>query len=402
MSGRLVLQRARPNVSIALMVHVITRAVRLTIVTLTFLCATASFAAPRLPGAELQLIRLVCHHSVVLLGENGHGDGATIAIRAKLVPELVRRCGFSAIVFESSYYDFAELARTTSPTDHYDRQKLLSAVGGIWSPYSEFFPLADWLTRQSPSKLAIAGIDDQIGMRGAFYSLTGMPAQLSALSAKEDRAKCQSLFALSGWRGLNPNAQHVQRDLCLVGALGSLAGRNDYEARHLRAMAEAFRRANARSSLVGDEYVAARDQAMADNLDAFRKSLPRGTKILVWTANSHAAIGGYGVGKPLGQIARARYGSDVFSVGFSAAGGQYRWSRTEVRDVPEAPANSLETQILRGRASAVAANGRLASLGVISGAALSWHKMITADWSKLFDAVFVLSREKPTTRVENE
>lgn len=42
---------------------------------------------------------------------------------------------------------------------------------------------------------------------------------------------------------------------------------------------------------------------------------------------------------------------------------------------------------------------QLASMGTIPGAALSWHKRIEANWSRLFDAIYVLGEERPTTIV---
>lgn len=164
-------------------------------------------------------------------------------------------------------------------------------------------------------------------------------------------------------------------------------------------MANAYRRYNARRRLPTNEFIAARDLAMADNLAAFRRALPQGAKIIVWVANGHAPLGGYDVGAPIGQIAKTRYGRDLFTVGFSSAGGQFRWSKDEVREVLLASEESLEARILRGRSAAVATQAQLASMGTIPGAALSWHKRIETNWSRLFDAIYVLGEERPTTIV---
>jgi hypothetical protein len=43
-------------------------------------------AVTSLTPSETRLIHLACHHDVVMLGENSHGDGATIALKAKLIP----------------------------------------------------------------------------------------------------------------------------------------------------------------------------------------------------------------------------------------------------------------------------------------------------------------------------
>lgn len=139
---------------------------------------------------------------------------------------------------------------------------------------------------------------------------------------------------------------------------------------------------------------------MADQLRTFRRRLKRGSKVIVWTANAHAAYGGFDTGKTLAQITRERIGSRLFTVGTSAAAGEYRWSKSEVRQIPTAIPGQLEHTILGYQSAAVATRAELARLGRIQGTALAWHKPVTADWSKLFDAVYVIAREEPTTLLE--
>jgi erythromycin esterase-like protein len=146
-----------------------------------------------------------------------------------------------------------------------------------------------------------------------------------------------------------------------------------------------------------DLMIAARDAAMADKLQSFKRQLGSRAKIIVWTANAHAALGGYMVGKPLGQITRERIGSALLSVGFSAAGGDFRWSKSETRPVPTAAPGSLEQTILDSRPTALADKAELKRVGRVSGTALDWHKPLVENWSDLFDAIYVIAREQPTT-----
>ena len=49
----------------------------------------------------------LCDKQVVLLGEGaGHNEGATNAFKSQLVIELMQNCGFSLIVFESSFFEY--------------------------------------------------------------------------------------------------------------------------------------------------------------------------------------------------------------------------------------------------------------------------------------------------------
>lgn len=354
-------------------------------------------AASSLNPTEARLIQLACHHDVVMLGENSHGDGATIALKAKLIPELVRRCGFSALAFESSYYDFRELTDLTKPGQTYDRSKLQSAVGVLWARDAEFASLAEWLSKQTPRTLRLAGLDDQIGARSAFYSLQAMPADLAAMTPPSDRQPCRE--TMTGYINYTLDRGQAQKSVarCLDLALAELATKKGATAAKLRSDALAFQRANSWANMSNDDMSAARDQAMADQLRSFRRKLRVGTKVIVWTANGHVAEGGVPVGKTLGQITRERIGPRLFTVASSAAAGEFRWTTTEIRPVPPSMPGQLEYTVLGGRTEAVATRAELRKLGKITGTALSWHKPTTEDWSTLFDAIYVLAREEPTT-----
>src|SRR5262249_17538251 len=66
-------------------------------------------------GSSAQLDGLVddlCTKSVVLLGEEGHhAGGHTVEVKSELVKRLIERCGFNAVYFESSAYEFYDLNR---------------------------------------------------------------------------------------------------------------------------------------------------------------------------------------------------------------------------------------------------------------------------------------------------
>ncbi len=48
------------------------------------------------------LIASLCQKRVVLLGEDaGHGAGATVVVKGRIVEALVDRCGFDTLYFES-------------------------------------------------------------------------------------------------------------------------------------------------------------------------------------------------------------------------------------------------------------------------------------------------------------
>jgi erythromycin esterase-like protein len=227
-----------------------------------------------------------------------------------------------------------------------------------------------------------------------------MPVELAAMIPPRDRLSCrETMIGYINWK-IDRGSAQASVEHCLSLALGELSTRRTADASKLRALARAFRNMNRRTNLTGNDMIAARDRAMADQLQTFRRGLKRGSKIIVWTANAHAAYGGLPTGETLAQIARKRIGSKIFTVGFSAAAGEYRWSRSEVRQVPASAPNALENRILADRPAAVASRAQLQKFGTIPGTALSWHKPLTTDWASLFDALYVIAREEPTMLVE--
>jgi erythromycin esterase-like protein len=84
---------------------------------LRLLAAFALFAVPAAVSAQPRdpamdaAVRDLCHRQVAMLGEASHGDGATFAFKAALIRRLVTECGYTAVLFESSHYDFVELMR---------------------------------------------------------------------------------------------------------------------------------------------------------------------------------------------------------------------------------------------------------------------------------------------------
>lgn len=365
--------------------------------------ADTGSAKRSLAAWEEGILNLACNRSVVLLGENSHGDGATIATKARLVPLLVDRCGFSAIAFESSTYDFAQLTRVTPSEANYDKAKLLAAIGGLWNRYTEFAPLGDWLAAKAPAQLAIRGVDAQLGAAGTFYAASTMFDEIAATLPVAERPGCREMLSLAYAGGSFGQKPNKALDQCLAQAIARTGRRTDGHSRHLLWMTQAVRKAVARATLSRDDYIAARDRAMADEILAFRESLPRRTKMLVWTANSHAAYGELSNGeRPMAALLRDKLGQEVFAIGFSAAGGRYRWSPKEIREVPAATVDSLESSILGDADFAVATKQQLAELGVLPGAALSNHRPQTAEWSAMFDALIVLRREEPTTPIATD
>jgi erythromycin esterase-like protein len=91
------------------------------------------------------LIASLCQKRVVLLGEDaGHGAGATVAVKGRIVEALVDRCGFDTLYFESPLYEFLDFEERQARGDAQPFH-LADAIGPMWAGTREFEPTLHWL-----------------------------------------------------------------------------------------------------------------------------------------------------------------------------------------------------------------------------------------------------------------
>lgn len=348
----------------------------------------------------------------MFLGEAAHGDGASIAFKAALTEQLVRRCGFRAVLFEASRYDFLEYERRLRAREIASADMLSSAIGGLWRRDAEFAPLVPFLhERAARGVLSLGGLDDQLGSAGAFYSIAEMAADLTQALPEGRRSDCRDtlrrrIYSNYGAERPYEEAERRRIESCLDEAERSLAAAPDEAGRREARlqMTVAFRSAVARDRLPEAARTRARDGAM---YRAFRRDLSRlgdRPRVIVWTATVHgarsaAALDGPDAEPTLGALAHRDLGRQVFSLGISALAGRYaEFPGGPVRDVPAAPLDSLESRALsQERAEAVYLDRTaLRRAGLVTSSALS-HRPLRLRWRQVLDGLVVLRTQRPPT-----
>jgi erythromycin esterase-like protein len=368
--------------------------------------------APALQAAARDL----CGKQVALLGENGfHGDGRTVTFKATLVWILVKRCGFGAVFFEASHYDFLAIDRAVRREEEVTPAMVESAIGCVWNQDSELAPLIPFLAREAGAgRVVLGGLDDQIGSAGAFYSLETMPAELAGFLPPRRREPCltalrqRTMWIYSDASPHDPASVDRLR-ACTADIRAAVnssraepASRADYFE-----MLDNIDRAVARDFLPVKALVAGRDRSMYFNFRWLAGRLKRGTKIIVWAANSHIAKDAaldpaFTPGGNFGAYLHRDYGRRAFALGFSAAQGSFRWSKGETKPIPPAAPDSLEGQLI-GRTTdeiAYAGPSALAALGARPGALFDHRNSPVARWADLFDGVVVFRSERPPVRMD--
>ncbi|WP_395614266.1 erythromycin esterase family protein [Allosphingosinicella sp.] len=373
--------------------------------------AMALFALPSPAAAQQRdaamdaAVRDLCHRRVAMLGEGSHGDGATFAFKAVLIRRLVAECGYDAVLFEASHYEFVELMRRMRAGEPTTPTMLSSSIGGIWNRYAELTPLIGFLfERARAGRLTLGGLDDQIGSAGAFFANDDMPIRLTALLPDESRQRCRALLhrrIFSGHPTEPPASTEMRAALlsCTEAMMAVAASRDDAQ------LALNLRRAADRDLDPDGLRNRRRDESMYQNLRWYSGRLGPRAKLIVWAQNAHVAYDAststaFPGGGSLGAHVRQDYGRRAFALGFSAYGGAWRsvFSRADEPIAP-APPGTLEALAMsrNAQASVYRGNAWLARIGRVPGRPFFYHEA-PADWARVFDGMVIFRAERAPVR----
>jgi erythromycin esterase-like protein len=355
-------------------------------------------------------VRNLCGRQIALLGEAPtHGDGHTAAFKVALVRQLISRCHFKAVIFESGRYEFLAFQRairrgTATPS------MLADAVGGLWKFDREFQPLVDFLYAQAKTgRVQLAGMDSQIGGLDETYTNEQMVPELTQSLPAEQASACNDSFARHvawSYPADHPYGQvnHDQLLTCVAAmrrAFDADKGTDQVTRAERETMIDNLEWAIGPDLSIRSVQVAAREQWLFRNFVSFAATLPQRSKIIVWGATVHlarnvAAISSPGEHRTLGERLHELYPGKAFTLGFSAKGGRFRVFQ-QLLPIDPPPLSSLETNAMgRGNATAVYLDKRqLDQLGVLPGGALG-HAHRLANWADVVDGMVIFREEWPT------
>ena len=385
------------------------------------LASLTGAAAPVMAGDVLGYARTVdiaaramCDMPIVMLGENSHGDGNTTSFKVALVKKLINECDFNAVYFEAGIYDFLDIENRLRSGKAITPEMVSSSMGWIRNQNKEIAPLIPFLYNAAvDGRVILGGLDDQLGGRGAYYSNDQMLQDMSNQLTKDKQQICYDRFKQWVWGDFPEDAPYTTEgrsriEQCLTDTEAAInyeeSDRPSYDQSFL-AMVASFRRVLARGFTDPKTYAPRRDHSMFLNFEWLRSRLSANSNIIIWSVNSHVAkdpstAQAFLHGRNLGSYIAENYGDQAFALGFSAAGGSYRWSGNVNKPVPVAADRSLEARAIEGIATPAAYvnHAQLSEFGVVDAASFG-HKISSYDWSKVFDGVIVFRQEQPLTPI---
>lgn len=372
---------------------------------LALLAGTPALAEPRPDSAALTAAtNALCPRQVAVLGEAEHGDARTETFKIALIEQLVAKCGFSAVLFEASFYEFVQLDRVRRRGQPVTPDQIATAVGGLWRYDREFQPLLPYLASQANAgKLRLGGFDFQQGGRGQDFTNFGVLAELAGPLPAQSQERCRTTFRDLLFKGSGPErrsaAAYCLTEITALPPSGDINVRR--ERQEMLANLSAYAAADTGNA---SSYIATRDREMDANFRRWMARWGAGTKVIVWTATSHAARAPHqhkdfaGV-KPFGAYLAQRYGPRMYALGFTAQGGSTR-GFPKPRTIAPPQANSLEALV-----GPIAADGALfLDRGALTGAGsrpagFFSHLPLAANWSELLDGAVIFSSEQPATDI---
>jgi erythromycin esterase len=395
---------------------------------------------------------------IVMLGEQDHGDGATMQAKTRLVKYLHEQKGFNVLAFEGDMFSLNQGWEQLAATPDAQAAFLHDNIYFYWSLCQQCDQLLYQYvpqTTRSATPLRITGFDNQFYNP---YSQQHFPAYLHAYLTKQQLPFLRS-----------PTYQQFFRpfvDTLLVSTnfiTGSLDLDNPYQGRAIRDKQAKLRRFEAcldtltsqllpstspgaerfdqlllpnlralaqESAAYSEDHnttYRVRDARMAANLDWLANTKFAGEKIIVWAASAHVATSktsDYLIqGKfspeqkariqanldavpPLGRMftGQARNRQQTYVVGFVSHAGTSK--RTVVRTattLPPPPRNSLESWLPSGLAYAfldwqplrAQQAGRAPEYVAMQG--LHHQQALFADWPQFFDGLFYIRTMTPCT-----
>lgn len=373
-------------------------------------------AEPGAPSASTvdQVVRDMCGKRIAFLGEAPmHGFGKTLEFKVELARRLVTECHYNAFFVESGAYDFVNIQRKRKAGQAVTQPMIAAAIGGLWA-VREVEPLIPFLWEKAQSgALVLGGLDDQLG-RGS-YALQQMPADLVEYLEGEDKARCLAVFQRHTLWQYTEAAPYGPKDKALIlDCLDKIEPRlspprdratHENDAVMIANLRRCFARDFPKEGPPGTDRNAQgindRDRSMSMNFRWWMSRLPARSKVIVWTATVHAAKSLKGVPKlekmvSLGSYVQSEFKNDAFVLGISAYSGSYALGRQPVRQLPAAPADSIEgLAFAKGDSDTRYFNAsQLRKFGAIPARPLS-PDFRTASWGDVLDGLLVLREEHP-------
>ena len=339
---------------------------------------------------------LFVNSSIVLLGEETHGDGTAFLLKKELAEYLIKNYNYEVILFENGFYDLSRINDLGLVGSDF-----MKNIYKVWSNSVEFSGMYDLIKSK---KIIIGGFDTR--NKGVF-SNKNLVSEIDSVTASNNLYNLNNPEYLAFKSTLNSLLKTEFKDTSsakmrmnfyrVIDTITEkrLSKGNDWwvqEFKNLRHFGEQTWAQQTNEN----EYFRLRDKYMAENISWLKDNVYKNKKIIVWTANDHAAY----LSVPyvrMGNFLRKNYGTKLACILSSSYKGEYREGK-DIITIKKQSKNTIEYY--------------LHSLGINEGIVvcknlcpeLSGKKVMDMDKNKsaleLMDAILFIDTMRPSTLIQ--